>query len=80
MSGLGDEQQRVADIMAETWLAFAKTGDPNNAKIPNWPAYDTDTRPVMVLDETPELVPNARGAQADLFGPEAGLSYGNRYR
>jgi len=80
MSGLGDEQQRVADIMAETWLAFAKTGDPNNAKIPRWPAYDTDTRPVMVLDETPELVPNARGAQADLFGPEAGLTYGNRYR
>jgi para-nitrobenzyl esterase len=80
MAGLGEQQQRVADIMAETWLAFAKTGDPNNALIPNWPAYDTDSRPVMVLDESPELVNDARGAQVALFGPEAGLDYGNRYQ
>ena len=80
MSGIGEEQQRVADVMAETWLAFAKTGDPNNAKIPEWPAYNTNERPVMVLDETPELVEDPRSEQVKLFGPNAGLQYGNRYQ
>ena len=80
MSGIGDAQQRVADVMAETWIAFAKHGDPNNAKIPNWPAYQTGTRPVMVFDEKPEMVENPRGAQVALFGPNAGLKYGNRYQ
>jgi para-nitrobenzyl esterase len=80
MSGTGEEQQRVADIMADTWIAFAKTGDPNNAKLPNWPAYQTETRPVIVFDETPELIEDARGAQLALFGAEAGLKYGNRYQ
>lgn len=80
MSGIGEEQQRVADVMSETWLAFAKNGDPNNGAIPSWPAYETDTRPVMVFDESPELVPDARGKQVALFGPEAGLEYGNRYQ
>lgn len=80
MSGIGEEQQRVADVMAETWLAFAKNGDPNNAKVPEWPAYDTDERAVMVLDETPELVKNARHEQVKLFGENAGLQYGNRYQ
>jgi para-nitrobenzyl esterase len=80
MSGIGEEQQKVADIMSETWLTFAKTGDPNNAKIPEWPAYDTDKRPVMVLDDSPELVNDARGKQIALFGEEAGLTYGNRYQ
>ncbi len=80
MSGIGEEQQRVADIMADTWIAFAKTGDPNNRRIPNWPAYDDEARPVMVLDETPELVRDPRGEQTALFGPNAGLDYGNRYQ
>ncbi|HKU44271.1 MAG TPA: carboxylesterase/lipase family protein [Polyangiales bacterium] len=79
MSGIGEEQSRVAEIMADTWLAFAKTGDPNNRRVPNWPRYDTAQRPVMVLDETPEMVHDPRGEQVALFGPEAGLQYGNRY-
>ena len=78
MSGTGEEQQRVADIMADTWIAFARNGDPNNAAIPEWPPYDIETRPVMVLDESPELVPDARGAQRRLFDDSE--AYGNRYQ
>jgi para-nitrobenzyl esterase len=78
MSGIGEEQQRVADIMADTWIAFARTGNPNNPKIPEWPPYNLDSRPVMVLDETPEVVNDARGAQRALFDDSS--SYGNRYQ
>ncbi|MDZ7685529.1 MAG: carboxylesterase/lipase family protein [Gammaproteobacteria bacterium] len=61
MSGIGEEQQQIADIMAETWISFARTGNPNNPKIPQWPAYNLEDRPVMVFDETPEVVNDARG-------------------
>ncbi|XOV85544.1 MAG: carboxylesterase/lipase family protein [bacterium] len=78
MSGVGPEQQHLADIMADTWIAFARTGSPDNPGIPAWPAYNLETRPVMVLDTTPELVNDARAAQRALFDDSA--SYGNRYQ
>jgi Carboxylesterase family len=34
----------------EDWVAFAKTGDPNNSKIPNWPAYETGKRATTIFD------------------------------
>ncbi|MGE0621974.1 MAG: carboxylesterase/lipase family protein [Pseudomonadales bacterium] len=78
MSGVGESQQRLADIMADTWIAFARTGSPNNARIPSWPPYDLERRPVMVFDETPEVVDDARAAQRALF--DDGEAYGNRYQ
>ncbi len=36
--------------MAATWVAFARTGNPNNPAIPNWPAYDTKTRATLIFD------------------------------
>jgi para-nitrobenzyl esterase len=55
MSGTGPDAQAIADIMSETWLAFAKNGDPNNAKIPMWPAYSPKDRPMLVFKERPEV-------------------------
>ena len=78
MSGVGEEQQRLADTLAETWIAFAKTGNPNNALIPQWPAYNLETRPVMVFDVESRIVPDARGAQRRLIND--GEAYGNRYQ
>lgn len=76
-SGVGEVQQKVADVMADTWIAFARTGDPNHPGIPEWPAYNLEQRPVMVLDESPELVNNARGAQLELINEAQ--AYGARY-
>ena len=78
MSGTGEAQQRVADIMADTWITFARTGNPNNPQVPNWPAYNLQKRPVMVLNETPQLVNDARGAQRALIDDSE--AYGNRYQ
>ena len=64
--------------MADTWIAFARSGDPNNGAIPEWPAYDLETRPVMVFDLAPTVVSDARGAQRALFDDSA--AYGNRYQ
>jgi para-nitrobenzyl esterase len=48
----GDSPTRfaLAEKMSRTWLAFARTGNPNNESIPQWPSYSTDRRPTMMFD------------------------------
>ncbi|HTQ13998.1 MAG TPA: carboxylesterase/lipase family protein [Rhizomicrobium sp.] len=48
--GPGPQPQAVADQMSSAWIAFAHTGNPNNAHIPDWPAYDTARRATMMFD------------------------------
>ena len=52
IGGGGAVAQALADRMAASWVAFAKSGDPNNSSIPHWPAYDVQTRATMVFDRT----------------------------
>ncbi len=48
-------RQALADAMSDAWLAFARTGDPNHAGLPDWPTFDLDRRATMYLDR-PECV------------------------
>lgn len=48
--GRGEEPQVLAEQMSEAWLAFARTGDPNAAALPDWPAYDAERRSTMVFN------------------------------
>jgi para-nitrobenzyl esterase len=50
MSGIGPEQQKIADQMSDAWLKFARTGNPG------WPAYDTTKRASMVFDVQSKVV------------------------
>lgn len=54
--GRGEEPQAVADVMSDAWLAFARTGDPNVASLPAWPAYDPGRRATMFFDVESRLV------------------------
>jgi para-nitrobenzyl esterase len=45
----------MADAMADAWIAFARTGDPNHPGLPKWPAYETRSRSVMQFDVPPRL-------------------------
>lgn len=44
------EAKALADKMAAAWVAFAKTGNPDNPALPHWPAYDAQTRATMIFD------------------------------
>jgi para-nitrobenzyl esterase len=44
------EGMAMADRLASAWVAFARTGNPNNPQIPEWPAYDPATKPTMIFD------------------------------
>ena len=61
------EGQKLADEMSESWIAFAKTGNPNNKAVPNWPAYDPKTRATMVFNVETTIVNDPRGSERVLF-------------
>jgi para-nitrobenzyl esterase len=60
--GVGSPVGKVmCDRLASVWVNFAKTGDPNNPRIPHWPAYHTDTRATMVFDTDTRVENDPRG-------------------
>ena len=65
-SGLtGDSPTRfaLAEKMSRTWLAFARTGNPNNERIPNWPPYSAAQRPTMMFDNQCRVENDPYGAE-----------------
>jgi len=44
------EARALAGRMADAWLAFAKTGDPNHKALPHWPAVSGSATPNMLFD------------------------------
>ncbi len=67
MTGTGADAQKMADIISSTFLAFAKTGNPDNAYIPHWPRFNLKNRPTMVFDLKPRVVNDPRGAERKFF-------------
>jgi para-nitrobenzyl esterase len=53
----GNDAARVADELSSAWVAFAKTGNPNTQKLPQWPAFDARTRATLIFD-TPTRLEN----------------------
>jgi para-nitrobenzyl esterase len=41
--------------MSDTWIAFAHSGSPQTAALPDWTAYDLPRRSTMMLDESSRL-------------------------
>ena len=46
----------LAEKMSGAWMAFARTGDPNTAGLPQWPAYSAESRPTMLLNNESRVV------------------------
>ena len=50
MTGSREDKYELSEVMSETWLAFARNGDPNNPKIPKWEPYTVNHRATMIFD------------------------------
>ena len=60
----------LAEAMSESWLAFARRGDPNNSQVPPWAPYGLERRTEMLFDAPTRAVddpfPQERAAFSDV--------------
>lgn len=59
--------RRLAEQWSNTIIAFARTGTPNGAGLPEWPRYSADDRRTLVLDTTCRIEPNLQRERLDLW-------------
>ena len=50
------EAYALADKASAAWVAFARTGNPNTAKLPKWPAYSVKSRDTMLFNNENRVV------------------------
>lgn len=67
LTGETPEAQRTAGRMSDAFIAFARSGNPNHAGLPQWTAYDTQKRSTMIFDAQSRLEDDPRGAERRLF-------------
>lgn len=67
ITGNGERARQMAAVMSETFIAFAKTGNPNNKMLPEWKPYGLEKRETMVFDLPPHLESDPRGRERQLF-------------
>lgn len=60
---------RLADVMQDAWVAFARTGEPAADALPDWPAYDAHRRYTMTLGGSRGLVKDPHEAARAFWGP-----------
>jgi para-nitrobenzyl esterase len=61
MTGSGEDRYALATKISGAWTAFARTGNPNHAGLPHWPAFDEAKRAVMILNDKCEAVDDPYG-------------------
>jgi para-nitrobenzyl esterase len=66
-TGTAADARAASTAMQESFVAFAKTGDPNHAGLATWPTYDTATRATMVFDVASRVENDPRRWQRELF-------------
>jgi para-nitrobenzyl esterase len=67
ITGTGHEATAVSGMMREAFVAFARDGKPNSARLPAWKPYTLAKRETMVIDATPRMENDPRGEERKLF-------------
>ncbi len=55
MTGGTPEAFELSKKVAAAWISFAKTGNPNHAGLPAWPAYSEQNGSAMIIDNQCEV-------------------------
>ena len=61
MSGPGPGPVKVSHNLMSAFVGFARAGDPNNPRMPEWKPYDSTTRYTMTVDDPCRLVNDFHG-------------------
>lgn len=66
-SQFDDIDRTVSRAMADAWVQFAKTGNPNGGGLPQWPAYRSPDYRLLDFGDTVTFRSNARSSEIDFF-------------
>ena len=58
-----EEAKKFSEKMMDSWIAFARTGNPSHNGIPEWPQYDTEKRSTMILGKEIKVVDDPYGKE-----------------
>ncbi|HEX7038372.1 MAG TPA: carboxylesterase/lipase family protein [Pseudomonadales bacterium] len=67
LTGDSKAARRLEHAMASSWIAFARTGNPENDAVPEWPRYDAERRATLVFGDEPHVVDDPKGAIRELL-------------
>lgn len=77
LTGPNADNLRLADQLSAAWVSMATSGNPNNARTPNWPKYDSQNRTTMVFGDPSNAVNDPRRAFRELWEKQLGGKSGN---
>ena len=64
----GKYDEKLADVMQDMWVNFARSGDPSTGEY-TWEPYTVETRKTMVLGSETGMVEDLKGEQRQLVEP-----------
>jgi para-nitrobenzyl esterase len=67
MTGIGEDRQALSDRMSNAWAAFARTGNPDHAGLPRWPAFTNQERATMVFNKECKVANDPNGDERKML-------------
>ena len=67
--GPGPAPQRLADMMSDAWISFARSGVPSSRLLPTWTPYTPGKRAVMQFDVKPQVVNDPEAGMRTIMAP-----------
>ncbi len=62
-TGAGEEAKKLSEKIMDSWIRFARTGNPSHSGIPEWPKYNTKKRSTMILGKEIKVVDDPYGKE-----------------
>jgi len=66
-TGDGEPARALAATMSDALIAFARHGDPNHARLPEWAPYGLPRRQTMLFDQHSRQADDPRGGERTLY-------------
>jgi para-nitrobenzyl esterase len=63
VSETSEEAKKLSEKIMDSWIAFARTGNPSHSDIPEWSQYNTEKRSTMILGKEIKVVDDPYGKE-----------------